>query len=119
MYNYFENISDFRNGYLLETPKKAEVINNAKKPGNVAILPGSNNRALIIETATEKILQSYDTIILTVNKRSGKITKNSDYYSKTTLKHINDFLSFYGITFSKKQWEKFSGYNVKKGGAIC
>ena len=73
--NYYESIADCRTGYLLEYPKKADVLNNARIAGQAAILPDSNNRALIIKAGDEIFLQSYDTVIMKVNETTGQIVK--------------------------------------------
>lgn len=107
MNGYFESIADERSGYMLEHPRKAEVLKNAKQAGNVTILTGSNNRAVTIETPEKIVLQSYDTIILELDKESRKIRKKWTGYSKTTMNHINSFLHLYNLpTLSKKEWEK-------------
>lgn len=101
---YYESIKGWRNDYLMENPKKEAVLQNAKVNGMVNILPNSNNRAVTIETNEKIFLQSYDTVILSVDKETGKIEKFWDGYSVTTMKHINDFLSPYGKKFNKKAW---------------
>ena len=112
MNNYFENISG-ANGYLTETPTKRNVLQNAKIDGYTAILPNSNNRALTIAVDNEIYLQSYDTLILSVNTTTGDIKKLFSGYTATTLKHINEFLRGYGLSFNKKSWLDF------KGGYLC
>lgn len=99
--SYFESIADYKNGWMTETPKKAEVIANAAVTGTVRLLGGSNNRAVTIETEKEIFLQSYDTLILAKDKATGEIRKLWNEYSKTTLKHINLFL---GTNYNKKDW---------------
>lgn len=109
MKNYFDSITDDRSGYLTETPRKNDVLNNAKINGIVSILPDSNNRALIIKDGNTVYLQSYDTLILSVNIATGTIKKMWDGYTATTLKHVNAFLKgFNGQQFNKKTWEKFT-----------
>lgn len=102
---YFDSISNMQ-GYLIETPKKKQVIDNAVIDGKVSILPNSNNRALIIENDKGTFLQSYDTLICCITKE-GKLIKYYNDYTKTTLKHINDFLGKYGYNFTKKSWLEF------------
>ena len=109
MKNYFDSITDDISGYLTETPRKNDVLNNAKIAGNVSILGGSNNRAVVIKDGNTVYLQSYDTIILSVNIATGKIKKLWDGYTATTLKHVNAFLKgFNGQQFNKKSWENFT-----------
>lgn len=111
--DYFETLkTNVRNDYLMMNPKKADVIENAKKEGVSVILPNSNNRALAIFNNTAKYLQSYDTLILKVEYIGDKIkiTKLWNGYSKTTMKHINEFMKPYTgaeNTFNKKEWEAF------------
>ena len=109
MKNYFDSITSDRNDYLIKQPKKADVINNAKIAGNVSILGGSNNRAVVIKDGNTVYLQSYDTIVLSVDILTGKIKKLWDGYTATTLKHVNAFLKgFNGQQFNKKAWENFT-----------
>ena len=99
----FESLKGFQTDYLMNQPTKSGVLKNANRPGNAAILPNSNNRALIITDGNKQYLQSYDTVVL--KYQDGKITKLWNDYSKTTLKHINTFLSMQGLKqLSKKEW---------------
>lgn len=101
--NYFETLkADPRHDFLTASPTKAGAIQNAARAGVVRILGGSYNRAITIETESEIFLQSYDTLILVKDKATGEVKKLWDGYSKTTLKHVNDFL---GTAYSKKEWE--------------
>lgn len=77
--------------------------------GRVVILPDSNNRAVTIDDGTKIYLQSYDTLILSVDTFTGEIKKMWDGYSVTTLKHINTFLAGFGLKFNKKSWIDFKG----------
>ena len=109
MKNYFDSITSDRNDYLIKQPKKADVLNNAKIAGNVSILGGSNNRAVVIKDGNTVYLQSYDTIVLSVDILTGTIKKLWDGYTATTLKHVNAFLKgFNGQQFNKKTWENFT-----------
>lgn len=113
MSNYFETLTQ-DNGYLMESPRKQEVLRNAKHDGNVFILPNSNNRALVIEDANKTYLQSYDTLILETDKETRETVKLWDGYSATTMKHINEYLyPIHRITLNKKAWEK-----IEIGGKI-
>lgn len=90
-------------GWLNKQPTKKEALKNAKRRGNAVILPGSNNRALIITDGKTSYLQSYDTMILMY--QDGKLFKLWDDFSKTTMKHINTFLSMQGLKqLNKKEW---------------
>lgn len=102
---YFESISNVY-GWLEKSPTKTAVLDNAKKPGRVTMLENSNNRAVVIDTEKETFLQSYDTIILKVDKGARTIEKVWNGYTKTTFKHITDFLRRYGVTITnKKEWQ--------------
>lgn len=109
--DYFESLkTNYRNDYLTGSPKKADVLKNAKKDGVSVIIPNSNNRAIAIFNGTSKYLQSYDTLILKVDYEKRTITKLWDGYSVTTLKHVNAFMQEYTgalNTFNKKAWEAF------------
>lgn len=104
---YFESIKqDYRHDYLTSAPRKSEVLDNAKIEGLTAILPDSNNRAVTIETDDNIYLQSYDTIVCYIVKKSGEFFRMWGGYSVTTMKHINTFRESHGLTkLSKKEWE--------------
>jgi hypothetical protein len=108
MNNYFESLKkDYRNDYLSESPRKREVLQNAKRPGNASVLPNSNNRAVVISDGNTVYLQSYDTLILASDKLSGDTVKLWDGYSVTTMKHINEYLRLHAGRpgLSKREWE--------------
>lgn len=108
--NYFESLKNNPYNETLTTqPRKKEVLNNANINGRVSILPNSNNRAIIIDDGEKLFLQSYDTLILSVDTFTGDIKKLWDGYSVTTLKHVNEFLRAFGLSFNKKAWETFGG----------
>ena len=123
MVGYYESLkNDYRNDYLTESPTKNGCKSSARidilglfgKSYIVKILADSNNRALTIETENEVYLQSYDTLILKVDKVNRKIYKLWDGYSNTTKKHINTFMVDYTgavNTFSKKEWLEFEEMN--------
>lgn len=98
---YYESLKNYYNEYLTSAPRKREAINNALRAGDVSILPNSNNRALIIDTPEKIYLQSYDTLILETDKKTGVTVKLWGGYSFTTLKHINEFLK---SNINKSQW---------------
>jgi hypothetical protein len=53
-------------------------------------------------------LLSYDTVVAEYNHSENKM-KVHGYYSPTTARHINAFLSYYGFgTCSKKELENYS-----------
>lgn len=120
MKHYFANLEHSwrtRAEYLIEQPPKREVLKNGNIDGATALLPGSNNRAITIHNGNYIYLQSYDTIILSVNVKSGKLCKYWNDYSVTTMKHINDFLRIFadGQKFNKKEWLAFKTSTLKKG----
>lgn len=104
----YEDIKTYAYGaeYLNTQPTKRNALDSASIDGKVTILPNSNNRAITIETDKDVYLQSYDTLILRKNKKTGKIDKLWDEYTKTTLKHINEFL---GTNMGKAQWLAYEG----------
>lgn len=108
---YFESLkTDYRHDYLTSNPKKGDVLKNARHAGNAFILGGSNNRALIITDGDRVYLQSYDTLILCINRVTGEINKLWYGYSVTTLKHVNAFMQSYnGQQFNKAAWLAFKG----------
>ena len=111
--NYFKSLeNDPSHNYLMSSPTKAAVLSNAAITGNAFILGGSNNRALIITAGDYIYLQSYDTLILRYNRKTGDIEKLWNEYTPTTLKHINVFMQ--SITgqknaFNKAAWMSFQG----------
>lgn len=113
---YFESLKTYEYGsdYLMKSPRKNEVIENARIDGRAVILPNSNNRALIIENDNHIYLQSYDTLILDVDKTMGTLKKLWSGYSVTTLKHINEFTKRYSMRFCKRSWLDFDNANIER-----
>lgn len=102
---YYDDLkTDYRTDYLERNPRKTEALNSASIEGKVTVLPNSGNRAITIETDDEIYLQSYDTLMLKKEKKTGKVYKLSDFYSQTTMKHINEFL---GTHMKKYDWLKY------------
>lgn len=61
-------------------------------------------KAKIIEDEQGEIfLQSYDTIVCYINKNK-KFVRLWNGYSSTTMRHINSFLRFVGISGGGKSW---------------
>lgn len=115
MSKLFENLKTSR-GCLSRQPRKKEVLENVQimDAKTVTILPDSNNRALIINTEKCIYLQSYDTLILVINKYENTLTKLYSGWSATTQKHINSFLEKQDIDvhFNKKMWEQFEVMDI-------
>ena len=63
-------------------------------------------KALVLENKSTIKLQSYETIVAVLNKKTN-VLKISGWYSMTTSKHINDFAKMcgYGKGLSKKEIE--------------
>lgn len=51
----------------------------------------------------EKVLQSYNTDVCKITS-SGAVVKLWSGYSSTTMRHVNSFLSFFGLTGGGKSW---------------
>ena len=112
---YFETLKTYEYGdYLSRQPRKVEALENANAEGIAVILPNSNNRALMIENENHVYLQSYDTLIIDVDKIKGTVNKLWGGYSVTTLKHINIFMRRYGMGFDKKSWLDFNSANIER-----
>ena len=61
-------------------------------------------KAKVIETETGRYLLSYTTLICKVDT-NGILNKFWRDYSVTTMKHINDFLAYCGLSaMNKKSW---------------
>lgn len=54
-------------------------------------------KAHVIEKNGEKLLESYNTIVCKIDE-NGNFVRMWEGYSVTTMRHINSFLAFYGIT---------------------
>lgn len=55
-----------------------------------------SGNAIVVEEGDNVYLNSYETLVCTVNGDQFKFTYYSDY-SKTTIKHVNEFLRQYSI----------------------
>lgn len=61
-------------------------------------------KARIKETENgEKVLQSYNTEVCKINV-NGQFVRMWGGYSATTMRHVNSFLSFFGIPGGGKAW---------------
>ena len=61
-------------------------------------------KAKVIEKDNgEKVLQSYNTEVCKIGS-NGKFVRLWDGYSVTTIRHVNSFLSFFGISGGGKSW---------------
>lgn len=64
----------------------------------------SYGKAKVIELVNgEKILQSYDTQVCKITS-GGEFVRMWSGYSVTTMRHVDSFLSFYGINGGGKSW---------------
>lgn len=69
-------------------------------------------KAKIIETDNgEKVLQSYNTEVCKINS-NGEFVRMWSGYSATTMRHVNSFLSFFGMSGGGKSW--WEAQNVRK-----
>ena len=78
----------------------------------VFTLPGTNNKATVVDSEGTATLHSYDTEVATYNHYKNEIKVNG-WYSATTMKHINKFLEFFGFDSCSKQ-ELIKHYNLKE-----
>ena len=69
-----------------------------------------NGKCRIIEENGVSQLESYNTIVAEYNHRTNDV-KVYNYYSATTLTHINAFLHYYGFDTCTKQ-ELIKNYNL-------
>ena len=61
-------------------------------------------KAKVIEKDNgEKVLQSYNTEVCKITS-SGEFVRLWEGYSLTTMRHVNSFLSFFGISGGGKSW---------------
>lgn len=61
-------------------------------------------KAKVIEKDNgEKVLQSYNTEVCKIGS-NGEFVRLWDGYSVTTMRHVNSFLSFFGISGGGKSW---------------
>ena len=68
-------------------------------------------KAKVIEKDNgEKVLQSYNTDVCKITS-SGEFVRLWGGYSLTTMRHVNSFLSFFGISGGGKFW--WNGQAVK------
>lgn len=71
-------------------------------------------KAKVIEKDNgEKVLQSYNTEVCKISS-NGEFVRLWDGYSVTTMRHVNSFLSFFGMSGGGKSWWK--AQNVRKAG---
>lgn len=77
-------------------------------------LQGDNGKALanctVVETNGVSYLKSYNTTVAEFNHHRNEM-KVCGWYSKTTAKHINKFLEFYGFDECTKK-ELIENYNL-------
>lgn len=71
-------------------------------------------KAKVIETENgEKVLQSYNTEVCKISC-NGEFVRMWEGYSTTTMRHVNSFLSFFGISGGGKAW--WEAKSVRKAG---
>lgn len=71
-------------------------------------------KAKVIETENgEKVLQSYNTEVCKISC-NGEFVRMREGYSTTTMRHVNSFLSFFGISGGGKAW--WEAQSVRKAG---
>ena len=73
-------------------------------------------KAKIIEDGDIIYLKSYDTIVCSYNTKIKTFTKLWGGYSRTTAKHIEDFIKQYNINFNfnKKNWLAYNDESKKQ-----
>ena len=94
-----EDIRDLRKEYKTE-----------KECNRAYAFEGFGGRALIIPKngGGELVLRSYYTDVCSYDLQTGLFTKTWNGYSNTTLKHINIFRAFLGLSkLSKREWIEF------------
>ena len=57
----------------------------------ITFLQGTGNKAIVSEQDGKRFLQSYDTIVLSQDLKTGELLRHWDSYSNTTGKHIKLF----------------------------
>lgn len=71
-------------------------------------------KAKVIEKDNgEKVLQSYNTEVCKISS-NGEFVRMWEGYSVTTMRHVNSFLSFFGMSGGGKSWLK--AQSVRKAG---
>lgn len=69
-------------------------------------------KARVEQDGNISYLYSYSTIVAYYNHETNKMIVKG-YYSATTARHINSFLSYYGFnTYSKKELESYNNVSV-------
>lgn len=76
-------------------------------------LEGFNNRAIVIKVKGGYILKSYNTIVAYYLISEDKMIRAWDGFSVTTLKHVNIFRSWLGLsTLSKREWIELDTHRI-------
>lgn len=71
-------------------------------------------KAKIIETDNgEKVLQSYNTFVCRITA-AGRFVRMWGGYSATTMRHVNSFLSFYGMNGGGESWWDMQPVEMEK-----
>lgn len=72
-------------------------------PGKCERAKSFYGKARIMDADGEKVLYSYDTPVAKINGR-GEFVRLWDGYSVTTMRHINSFIEWFGISGGGKSW---------------
>lgn len=59
-------------------------------------------KATVIDDGSKRVLKSYNTIVAEIDKATNEL-KLYGWYSQTTCRHINSFLSLHGIAKKTKK----------------
>ena len=106
-FEHYNGFSFYTNKYmtsedLKEMRKDYKAI---KAENNAFALNGFGSRALVIKAGDIVTLQSYYTEVCRYNLKTDTFEKLWSGFSVTTLKHINIFRAFLGMsTLSKREW---------------
>lgn len=108
-FEHWNGYSFYPNRYM--TPEDQKDMRRAykteKECNKAYALEGFCGRALIIPKngGDELVLRSYYTDVCSYDLQTGLFTKTWNGYSNTTLKHVNIFREFLGLSkLSKREW---------------
>ena len=116
MYDFYLNRKE--NNYYEKGENAMLTTVNGEKVIEIFDLPATTQKnyygkAKVIQTEKAKYLLSYNTIICRLSS-GGEFRKIWDDWSRTTAKHINDFMRFthFNNGFNKKEWLNLEPYVV-------